>query len=131
MEDSIINFILYRTAKSFFNFNIIGYYYIKHSESITNNLQKIDKLKIKFGFIFLKILFEYSKNIKYEKDIANIFFTSLIKRFSIGYNLSILKNGLDYFYNIINMYINFKFISDENKNILKQFKEIIERRIKI
>ena len=131
MEDSIINFILYRIAKSFFNFNIIGYYYIKHSESITNNLQKIDKLKIKFGFIFLKILFEYSKNIKYEKDMANIFFTSLIKRFSIGYNLSILKNGLDYFYNIINMYINFKFISDENKNILKQFKEIIERRIKI
>ena len=131
MEDSIINYILYRTAKSFFNFNQIGYYYIKHSESITNNLQKINKLKIKYGFIFLKILFEYSKNIKYEKDMANIFFTCLIKRFNIKYNLSILKNGLNFYYTIINMYLNFKFISKENKNILKQFKEIIERIIKI
>lgn len=83
MEDAMINFILYRTSKSLYFMKNIGYYYIKHSQSITNNELNISLLRIKFGFIYLKLLLEYSKNIKYEKDIINIIFNKLIKKIKI------------------------------------------------
>ena len=48
MEDQLINYILYRTAKSFYYFKIIGYYYNKNSISITKNLFKLNKIKLVF-----------------------------------------------------------------------------------
>ena len=68
-EDTIINYILYRMAKSYLFLNNIGYYYIKNNLSITNNLFKKSNFKIKYIFILLKFFFEFSKNTKYEKDI--------------------------------------------------------------
>ena len=129
MEDALINVILHRVAKTLKNLNIIGYDYIKHSESITNNLEKINQLKIQYGLIFLKVLLEFTKKIKYEKDIANLILTSLNRRLNFIYLLSISNINLKYYYNIIAMYINCKFISHENKNILNQFKDIIEKKI--
>ena len=129
MEDALINVILHRVAKSLKNLNIIGYDYIKHSESITNNLEKINQLKIQYAFIFLKVLLEYTKKNKYEKDIANLILTSLNRRFNFIYLLSISTINLKYYYNIITRYINCKFISRENKIILNQYKDIIEKKI--
>ena len=36
---------------------------------------KISELKMKFVFVFLKIVFEHTKNTKYEKDMFNLLFT--------------------------------------------------------
>lgn len=129
MEDALINVILHKVAKSLKNLNIIGYDYIKHSESITNNLEKINQLKIQYGLIFLKVLLDYTKKTKYEKDIANLIFTSLNKRFNIIYLLSISTLNLKYYYNIITRYINCKFTSHENKIMLRKYKDIIEKKI--
>ena len=129
MEDALINVILHKVANSLKNLNILGYDYIKHSESITNNLEKINLLKIQYAFIFLKVLLEYSKKTKFEKDIANLIFTILNRRFNIIYLLSISNINLKYYYNIITRYINCKFISHENKIILRQYKDIIEKKI--
>ena len=64
MEDSMINFILHKTAKSLYFIKTIGYYYIKHSQSITNNEFNLSFLRIKFGFLYLKLLLEYNKKNK-------------------------------------------------------------------
>ena len=75
------------------------------------------------------MLLEYSKKTKFEKDIANLIFSSLNRRFNIIYLLSISNINLKYYYNIITRYINCKFISHENKIILRQYKDIIEKKI--
>ena len=77
-EDTIINYILYRVSNSYIFFNIIGYYYIKNNISITNNLFKKSKIKINFIFILIKLIFEYSKNTKFEKDMCNLLLTKLL-----------------------------------------------------
>ena len=130
MEDTIINIILYRTAKSFYFLKRIGYYYIIHSQSITNNLGKLSELKIKFSFILLKLIFDYTKNTKYEKDMANTIFTVVNRRFNIERMLLTYDMDLDFFYNIIEKYLNCKFITSDNKKILNIFKNIIKRRNK-
>jgi glycosyltransferase involved in cell wall biosynthesis len=83
MEDSIINYLIYRTSKSFYFFKKIGYYYIKSIHSITKNLFKISNLRIQFIFIYLKFIFENSKNNKYERDMSNELFTLLFKDFKL------------------------------------------------
>ena len=100
-EDQMITYILYRKAESFFYLKKIGYYYIKNSISITNNLNKILGLTLEFKYIFLKLFFDYSKNNKYEKDIANYIFTKYIKG-----DFSNLRNNFQFFKNIINIYLN-------------------------
>jgi glycosyltransferase involved in cell wall biosynthesis len=56
MEDSMMNYILYRIAKSFYFIKKIGYYYIKNSQSISKNIYKISKLRMKIIFIYLKLI---------------------------------------------------------------------------
>ncbi len=121
-EDQILNFILYKTAKSFYYLKVIGYYYIKSSISITYNLKKISKINNKSLFIYLKFLFEYSKNKKYEKDMCNIFITFLILKLNISIFSSLNINNYIFYINIIGMLINNDFITYENKNILNNLK---------
>ena len=126
-EDTILNYILYRKAKSYLFLKDIGYYYIKNSLSITNNLFNKSNLKIKFIFILLKFIFEFSKNTKYEKDMSNFLFTKLNLEFNLLIKLSIInKNNIfEFLKGIITMYLNSKYISKENKNLLLVFKNII------
>ena len=131
LEDSIMNYLIYRVAKSFYFINIIGYRYFHNSASITTKLFIISDLKIKFIFYYLKFIFEYSKNTKYEKDMVNHLFTSLNKHLNIKRKFSslIFNNDEYIFYdNIFNMYINCKFIANENKMILQSLKNIINKK---
>ena len=135
MEDSLINFLLYRTANSYFFLKKIKYYYIKNSYSITNNLYKISDLRIQFLFIYLNILFEYSKNNKYEKDMANVLFTKVIRRFNLRKNMKCNNNIYNFVYNffilIIKKYLNNKYIYDDLKLILKELRVLINNIKKI
>ena len=58
-EDNIMNYILFRTANSFYYTKKIGYYYMKSSSSITKNKNKILKFILKFNLIYLKLLFQW------------------------------------------------------------------------
>ena len=95
--------------------------------SITKNQDKMSILRIKFFFIILKFFFDYSKNTKYEKDMFNLLFTHLNRGFIIGNNLANLssKEDLNFYYYIINLYLNCKFITNENKYYLNNLKKII------
>ena len=131
MEDQLFNYILYRTAKSFYYIKIIGYYYNRNSISITKNSFKLNKIKLVFFFIYIKLIFEYSKKTKYEKDMANFLFSRLYKNVNIEkeFPSSISKEKFFFYYEILNMYINCKFISNEIKNIFITFKKKNRKKI--
>jgi hypothetical protein len=100
-------------------------------ESITSKLFLLSELKLKFIFFYLKLIFEFSKNTKFEKDMANHLFTSLYKGFDIKKKLSskVFNSDEFYFYDdIINMYLNCTFINDDNKLIIKKLKNIINKK---
>ena len=124
-----MNYIIYRIAKSFYFLKKIGYYYIKISTSITNNLFSKTEFRMKCGFIFLKIIYEYSKNIKYEKDMPNLLFNNLIKNSEIENIFLKFNSSFDYnyYFDIIKLYLNSKYITNENKFILKYYKYFIEK----
>ena len=132
-EDTIISYILYRNANSFCSLKKTGYFYIKNSQSITKNMFKISELKMKFVFVFLKTVFEYTKNTKYEKDMFNLLFTQLNNNFNINYRLNNLSINSKYsfYYEIIIMFLNCNFITEENKNILNSFIITIDNKIKV
>ena len=123
MEDSMINYIIYIISDSYFFLKKIGYYYLRNKISITLNLNKINDLRLKFSFIYLKAVFEYSKNSKYQKDMVNILFTIIYKTFKK--KLSNIKKYYIFFNKVINNFLNCSFITDENKFILKAFKNKI------
>ena len=129
MEDSIINYLLYRNSKSYYFVKIIGYYYIKNTQSITKNLFKISDLRIKFIFIYLKFIFEYSKNNKIERDMNNILFTNIVKRFNIlrKSSSSVYKKYYRLYKEVINEYTNNKYIYIGIKKFLREFINLIEK----
>ena len=126
-EDSMMNFILYKMAKSFCFIKNIGYYHIKNSMSITNNLFKNTLLRIKFSFIVIKLFFDYSKKIKKDKDISQYFFTKINKMFNIPNKLSTINKDFKFYLNFVNTLLSCKLISVENKKILETYKIIINK----
>ena len=118
-EDQIMNYILLKNAKSLYFLNHIGYYYFLNSMSICKQPLKKIKNNILFKFIYLKFIFEYSKNSKYEKDIGNYLISNSFKLFKLRFD----NNNYNFFYNIINMYLTSKFLSNSNKNILINIKK--------
>ena len=131
MEDQVMNYILHRMAKSFYFLKVIGYYHSSNSENIMNSLFKIPELRMKFSFIYLKFIFDYSKNTKYEKDMANHLFTILNRKFNIAGNLQATnykENDYSLYYDVVNTYLNCSYIDNENKYFLNNFKTIIEKK---
>ena len=126
-DDSIINFILHKTSKSYKFIKNIGYYYTINSLSVTNNLFYKSNLRIKFAFILLKIIFDYSKNNKYEKDMFNFIFTIFNKKFNMQQIISAFSNNPKFYYNIINIYLGCKFVTKDNKLILENFIKIFKK----
>lgn len=131
LEDTLMNYILLRTAKSFYYLKIIGYNYIKNVESITQNIFRNSQKMLKFYFIFLKIIFEFSKNTKYEKDITNYLLTDITRILDISKVISKINHHeiYNFYYEIINIFMNCLYISDENLFLLLELKKKLKRKI--
>lgn len=131
-EDQLMIYVLYKTAKSFFYLKTFGYYYKKNAISISkNNIFKISNMRMKFYFIYLKLVYENSKNIKYEKDIANSIFTIIHRKLNIERRLSSssFNNDFYFYYDIVNMLLNCKYISVGNSLLLLKLKNIIQKKL--
>ena len=126
LEDGIMNYILYRTAKSFYFIKNIGYYYLQNNQSITVKQTENYDEKMRFIFIHLKFVFENTKNNKYEKDMANCLFSRLFILLENDFNL--IRKDFKFYIDIINMYLDCNFISKKNKFILKELKFIIKKK---
>ena len=121
-EDGVLNYILYRNVRSFFFLKKIAYYYIRNKDSIT--MSKFNNKTLKFIFIHLKIVFEYSKNTKYEKNMVNDIFERICINTTIKNRFRYLNEEYKFFNDIINMLLDNKFITIQNKNYLKKIKNI-------
>lgn len=127
IEDQLMIFILYKTAKSFYYIKKFGYYYKRNTLSICKNIFKLSQVKMKCFFIYLKLVYEYTKNIKYEKDIVNYLFT-IMKGINIEREISSspFNNDFYFYYDIINMLLKSKYTSSENSILLYKLKNIIQ-----
>ena len=112
-EDGLMNYIFYRYTKSLFFTKKVGYYYIKNEKSITNS--KITDNKLKSFFYNLKLIFEYSKNNKYEKDMANAYISHFISPLTNNILKKFISNDCNFYTKIIWQYLSCEFISDSHK----------------
>lgn len=120
LEDGLMNYLFYRSAKSLFFIKKVGYYYIQNKKSITKT--KINDNYLKSLFYNLKLIFEYSKNNKYEKNMANAFLYKFMPHIKNKKLKLMISKDCSFYNNIIKLYLNSKFISIKNKKLLKNIK---------
>ena len=116
-------FILYKTSRSYYFLKNIGYFYIRNNQSITISQNINYNNRFKFIFLYLKLVFETTKNNKLEKKISILVFKWFLNLIKEGIN-SITKD-INFFFDIINKYLKCKFIDNRSKIILKQLKLIL------
>ena len=123
-EDGLINYMLYKKAKSFYYFDYIGYYYIKNKDSIMNNYKnKIEKI-INNDFKYLLYIYKITNNKKYEKKIASLVFLNM-PELLIDENYNSININFEYYYSIIDLYLNSKYISFSVKSKFLRIQNII------
>ena len=127
-EDGILNYFLYRTSKSFYLKKKIAYFYIKNRDSITS--KRINTLDIKFIFLHLKFVFEYSKNSKYEKDMSNILFRRIAIWRNIQKRILRINEDFNFYLNIIDEFLANEFINNNNKKYLRNTRRNLVKLLK-
>ena len=122
-EDGIVNFILYKTSRSYYFLKNIGYFYIRNNQSITLKQNFNYNNRFKFIFLYLKLVFESTKNNKIEKKISILVFNWLLNL--IKEAIKSITKDIIFFVDIINKYLNCKFIDNRSKFILNKLKFIL------
>jgi len=111
-EDTLINFILYKVAKSFYYLKNLGYFYISNPNSSTMGFNKneirLNKV-FKSLFLFLKFIYEYTKNNKFEKDMANEIIRIEMKTILSSKICNKINKNYNFYENIINIYLKNKY----------------------
>ena len=125
-EDGLLNFMLYKNANSFFYLRNIGYYYIRNNQSVTKTYKQNIEKTIKNAFLYLKFIFIYTKNVKYEKDITSCIFHNVLSDINIIYFNNINKE-FKFYYEIINLYLDNQYFSCSDKILLKKIVEILKK----
>ena len=118
--------MLYKFAQSLYHTKKIGYYYIQNQQSITKNFLKDRERTIKNCFIYLKFIFEYTKNNQYEKNMVGCIFHNIGLEIA---NINIFKyltKEHKFYENIIDNFLKNEFFPSKYKiqliNILKFIK---------
>ena len=122
-EDGIMNYILYKTSRSYYFLKDIGYFYIRNNQSITISQNINYNNRFKFIFLYLKIVFDTTKNNKIEKQISILVFKWLLNLIKEG--IKLITKDINFIFDIINKYIKCKFIDKRTKIILEQSKLIL------
>ena len=122
-EDGIMNYILYKTSRSYYFLKNIGYFYIRNNQSITISQNINYNNRLKFIFLYLNIVFDTTKNNKIEKQISILVFKWLLNLIKEG--IKSITKDINFFFDIINKYLKSKFIDKRTKIKLKQLKLIL------
>ena len=129
-EDTLINFILYKVAKSFYYLKNLGYFYISNPYSSTMGFNKneirLNKV-FKSLFLFLKFINEYTKNNKFEKDMGNEIIRIEMKTFLSSNICNKINKNYNFYKNIINIYLKNKYTPLSIKSKLKNIKNILKK----
>ena len=118
-EDGLINFILYKFANSYYFITKIGYYYIINEGSITIANKWNFKKRLKSNFLYLKFIFQYTKNNNIEKNIVNYIFLEIYSHHK-DYFIELFKeiDDIEFYKGIIDLFLKCKYISSKVKEIL-------------
>ena len=128
-EDGLINFMLYRISNSYYFIKRIGYYYLINKNSITKKIKKQFIQRIKSNFLYLKFLFLNTKNNALEKDIINYVFLEIYKvNKEIFIKIFNEVNDIKFYKEIIDLFLNCKYISFKVKEILNNIILIIKKK---
>ena len=127
-EDGLINYILYKISNSYYLMRELGYYYNKNEQSITNVNKENFKKRIKSNFLYIKFIFQYTKNNNIEKNIANYIFSEIYSVHETEI-LEIFKEIKDskFYIEIIDLYLNCDYIPIETKKVLNKIKLLIKK----
>jgi glycosyltransferase involved in cell wall biosynthesis len=124
LEDGTMNYILYRTAKSFYFLRKIGYYYIQNVQSITVKPTENYDNKMRFIFIHWKFIFENTKNNEYEKNMANCIFDRFY--YLLQDDFQFITKNFKFYYDLIYTYLNCPFTNKKNRKHLNRLKKILD-----
>ena len=128
-EDGLLNYILYRTSKSSYFTKKFFYYYVKNNYRGRKEYYNFNN--IKFSFIHIMNVFNYSKNTKYEKDMTNEIFKRLIYDKGIKNRLSLINKEFTFFIDAINILNENEFFLIKYKKYLNDFKLYFKSKYKI
>ena len=124
-EDGLINFNLYKFSNSYYFIKSLGYYYITNNQSITV-ANKLDfKKRLKSNFLYFKFIFENTKNNFIEKNIASYIFNEIYSIHKDEF-LELFKEikDIEFYKEIIYLYLTSKYISIKVKKIFYKIKKI-------
>ena len=127
-EDGMILFILFKVAKSYLYLDRFGMFYSRNENSALAGLRKnenVDKT-VRDSFLYLKFMYEYTKENKKEKDMAVYQFKFILQQFESIFNE--IKSGFNFIYDVIDLYLNCDLISDDDKEIFRKAMDKIARR---
>ena len=125
-EDGLINYMLYKYSKILYITKKVGYYYIQNQQSITKNFLNDKDRTLKNCFVYLKYIFEYTKNNQYEKNIANCIYHNILLEISDINIFKYITKDYQLYYDIIKSYLKNEFISLVNKNQFINILKFIE-----
>ena len=80
---------------------------------------------MKFIFIYLKLVFEFSKNTSFEKDMFNFLFKEIVIGKSINKKLKFIQENSKFYIDIIDLFLKNEFIYINNKIYMIRLKESI------
>ena len=132
-EDGLIIFILFKIAKTYLFIEEFGMFYLINDNSSLANLRKDKNINktIRDCFLYLKFMFEYTGDSFYEKNMAVYQFKFIFDQFK--YIFKKITNGFDFIYNVIEMYLDCKYINNNDKDIIRKVMydiELIEIKLK-
>ena len=120
-EDGLMNYAIYRNAKSYYIIDKIGYYYIFNQ---TTSIQHHAPMKEvpKFIYLYINFILTYSKNNKKEKDMA-LFIYHL---YPWHVNLINLVDKYYHLYkSVLEFFLDYEYTPEEDKKKLKNLLDII------
>ncbi len=127
-EDGLLNYMLYRTAKSSYFSKRFGYYYIRNNYKPLIKYSYFDQIKCKF--IHIMNVFNFSKNTKYEKDMTNEIFKRIIFGKKEMNYLNRIKKEFNFFINAIDVLLENEFFLNKYKKYLIYLKNYFYKRKK-
>ena len=126
-EDNALDFVLLKYAQTYAFIKANGYIYCYNEESSYSNRNNKVKANrtVKDVFLLAEICFDYTNDNEYEKQMA----MAQLRRFVFEYKSSLenASSGFDYYFRVLNKFMNCKYLTQRDYALLGNIKEILEK----